>query len=58
MKDGLNVGNADAAPLGGNKLYVGGSGPNNYSSIQAAIDDAVLGTPFLCTAAPIMKTWS
>jgi len=40
MKDGLDVGNADAEPLGGNTLYVGGSGPNNYTSIQAAIDDA------------------
>ena len=27
----------------GNTLYVGGSGPNNYTSIQAAIDDAVDG---------------
>lgn len=27
----------------GNTLYVGGSGPNNYSSIQDAIDDAVDG---------------
>ena len=24
----------------GNTLYVGGNGPNNYSSIQSAIDDA------------------
>ena len=27
----------------GNTLYVGGSGPNNYTSIQDAIDDAVDG---------------
>jgi len=27
----------------GNTLYVGGSGPNNYSTIQIAIDDAVDG---------------
>ena len=27
----------------GNILYVGGSGPNNYTSIQSAIDDAVDG---------------
>ena len=27
----------------GNTLYVGGSGPNNYTSIQEAIDDAVDG---------------
>jgi len=39
-KDGLNVGNADAAPMGGNTLYVGGSGPNNYTKIQDAIDNA------------------
>jgi len=28
------------ATLGGNTLYVGGSGPGNYTSIQDAIDDA------------------
>jgi len=27
----------------GNTLYVGGMGPNNYTSIQSAIDDAVDG---------------
>jgi len=27
----------------GNTLYVGGSGPDNYTSIQAAIDDAING---------------
>jgi len=40
MKNGLNAGNAEAAPLSGDILYVGGSGPNNYTSIQDAIDDA------------------
>ena len=40
MKDGLNVGKADAVLLGGNTLYVGGSGPNNYTKIQDAIDNA------------------
>jgi len=41
MKDGLNAGNADAASLGaGNTLYVGGSGANNYTKIQDAINDA------------------
>ena len=43
MKDRLNVGNANAAPLGGNTLYVGGSGPNNYTKIQDAITDALNG---------------
>ena len=28
----------------GNTLYVGGSGPGNYTSIQAAVDDAELAT--------------
>jgi len=28
------------ATFDGNTLYVGGSGPGNYSSIQDAIDDA------------------
>ena len=27
----------------GNILYVGGSGPNNYTAIQSAIDDAING---------------
>jgi parallel beta-helix repeat protein len=31
------------ATLDGNTLYVGGSGPNNYTKIQDAIDDAVAG---------------
>jgi parallel beta-helix repeat protein len=34
----------DRPPLPtGNTLYVGGSGPNNYSSIQSAVDDALDG---------------
>jgi len=41
MKDGLYMGNADAAPLGGNTLYVGRSGANNYTKIQDAINDAI-----------------
>ncbi len=40
MKDELILWNVSAVPLGGNILYVGGSGPNNYTSIQDAIDDA------------------
>jgi len=38
IKDGLDMGNADAAPLEGNTLYVGGSGANNYTKIQDAIN--------------------
>ncbi len=33
----------EKANLNGRILYVGGSGPNNYTSIQDAIDDALLG---------------
>jgi len=35
----------DTSPINfdGNTLYVGGSGPNNYTTIQDAIDDAVDG---------------
>ncbi|HDN50977.1 MAG TPA: hypothetical protein ENG06_04290, partial [Thermoplasmatales archaeon] len=40
MKGGLKTINADAAPLRGNTWYVGGSGPNNYTKIQDAIDNA------------------
>jgi len=40
IKDGLNAGSADAVSLGGNTLYVGGSGANNYTKIQDAIDNA------------------
>lgn len=43
MKNGLSVENADAAPIGGNTLYVGGSGPNNYTKIQDAINAATDG---------------
>ena len=35
-----NTWQAEAQPAGGNILYVGGSGPGNYTSIQAAINDA------------------
>ena len=31
------------ASFDGNTLYVGGSGPNNYTSIQSAVDDSVDG---------------
>ncbi len=31
----------------GNTLYVGGSGPNNYTTIQGAIDDSVNGDTVL-----------
>ncbi|MCD6573756.1 MAG: right-handed parallel beta-helix repeat-containing protein, partial [Thermoplasmata archaeon] len=34
------VGKAEAQQTGGNTLYVGGSGANNYTKIQDAIDDA------------------
>jgi len=42
------AGDADAKTISsvgfdGNTLYVGGSGPNNYTTIQSAIDDAVDG---------------
>jgi parallel beta-helix repeat protein len=50
---GVNIGSAFAGDVDvktmssvvfdGNTLYVGGSGPNNYTSIQDAIDDAVDG---------------
>ena len=50
---GVNIGSAFAgdvdvktiSPVGfdGNTLYVGGSGPNNYTTIKSAIDDAVDG---------------
>ena len=40
MKGGLNVGNANAALTGESTLYVGGSGPNNYTKIQDAINAA------------------
>jgi len=34
---------ASTTSFDGNTLYVGGSGPNNYTMIQSAIDDAVDG---------------
>ena len=40
MKNGMNAGEAEAAGTGGNILYVGGSGPNNYTKIQGAINAA------------------
>ena len=42
IKDGFDIGKAKAQPvgIGGNILYVGGSGPNNYTSIQDAINGA------------------
>ena len=50
---GVNIGSTFAGDIDvktmssvgfdGNTLYVGGSGPNNYTSIQSAIDDAVDG---------------
>ena len=42
IKNGMNVWQAEAQPqqAGGNILYVGGSGPRNYSSIQDAINAA------------------
>ena len=40
MKGGLGVRSADASLLGGNTLYVGGNGANNYTKIQDAIDNA------------------
>ncbi|HEC82376.1 MAG TPA: PKD domain-containing protein [Thermoplasmatales archaeon] len=43
MKDGLHAGQAEAQTLGRNILYVGGSGPNNYTNIQDAIDNASNG---------------
>ncbi|KAA0002007.1 MAG: hypothetical protein FE044_03675, partial [Thermoplasmata archaeon] len=43
MKNGMNAGEAEAAGTGGNILYVGGSGPNNYTKIQGAINAASNG---------------
>jgi len=40
IKNGLNVKMAEAAGTGENVLYVGGSGANNYTKIQDAINDA------------------
>lgn len=40
FQNGFYIGEASAAPLSGEILYVGGVGPNNYSKIQDAIDNA------------------
>lgn len=40
IKNGFEIREVRASPSGGNTLYVGGSGSNNYTSIQAAIDNA------------------
>ena len=41
MKNGFDIGKAEAQPSGGgNILYVGGTGPNNYTKIQDAINAA------------------
>ncbi len=37
---GFNVEKKSTIPLNGKTLYVGGSGPNNYTKIQDAIDNA------------------
>jgi len=39
----LIISTEDAKATAGNILYVGGSGPGNYTSIQSAIDDANYG---------------
>ena len=41
-QDAMKVSNTHVESLSydGNTLYVGGSGPNNYSSIQSAVNDA------------------
>ncbi|HEC77005.1 MAG TPA: DUF2341 domain-containing protein [Thermoplasmatales archaeon] len=43
IKNGFNISQAEALQSRGNVLYVGGSGPNNYSKIQDAIDNASNG---------------
>ena len=50
--------NEDLNILQGRTLYVGGSGPGNYSSIQAAIDDANPGdTIFIYDDSSPYKEW-
>ena len=39
IKNGLNAWQAEAQPTGGNILYVGGSGANNYTIISNSIKD-------------------
>ena len=44
LDGGANAGNANMdLPLGNSTLYVGSIGPNNYTKIQDAIDDAYDG---------------
>jgi len=43
IKNGLEVKTTEALPLGGSILYVGGTGPNNYTGIQDAINNATDG---------------
>jgi len=40
IKNGFYISKAEAEATGGNILYVGGSGPGNYTTIQEAINDA------------------
>ncbi|RLF43634.1 MAG: hypothetical protein DRN17_05985, partial [Thermoplasmata archaeon] len=40
MADNFRIEEKDGVASDGNTLYVGGSGPNNYTKIQDAIDDA------------------
>ena len=40
IENGFKIIEANAQPAGGNILYVGGSGPNNYTTIQDAINAA------------------
>ncbi|HEC76089.1 MAG TPA: PKD domain-containing protein [Thermoplasmatales archaeon] len=40
IESGFNIERAEAQSVGRNILYVGGSGPNNYTLIQDAIDNA------------------
>jgi len=42
-KNGFEIKEVRASPGGENVLYVGGSGPNNYTKIQDAIDNATNG---------------
>lgn len=37
IKNGFELKEVKAEPTGGNILYVGGGGPNNYTKIQDAI---------------------
>ena len=46
-ENGFKIIRANSQLIGGNILYVGGSGPGNYSSIQDAIEDANDGDTIL-----------